>query len=66
MSKRVPADQKLLEQAARLADLPLGPQRLEQLVPEMNGFFQLLDVLHSGDLGETPPAIAFRARRTEP
>lgn len=65
MSQRTPTDLKLLEAAARLADLPLDPQRLAQLQPDVNGFFQLLDALHSSDLGETPPAIAFRARWAE-
>lgn len=65
MTQRVPSDPRLLEAAARLADLPLSAERIAQLVPEMNGFYQLLDALHSADLGETPPAIAFRARWTE-
>jgi hypothetical protein len=28
----------------------------------MNDFYGLLDALHRGELGETPPAIAFRAK----
>lgn len=39
----------------------LQPERLAQLVPVMNGFFALLDQLHRDELGEAPPAIAFRA-----
>lgn len=65
MSQRVPADPRLLEAAAQLAGLPLTEARIAQLVPDVSGFFQLLDTLHAKDLGETPPAIAFRARWTE-
>jgi hypothetical protein len=31
----------------------------------MDGFYALLDALHRGEPGETPPAIAFRAQWTE-
>jgi hypothetical protein len=65
MPQRVPTDPKLLEAAARLADLELSPERIAQLVPAMDGFYALLDALHRGELGETPPAIAFRAKWTE-
>ena len=62
MSSRVPTDPKLLEDAARLAGLELSPDRIAQLVPAMDGFYTLLDALDRGDLGETPPAFAFRAK----
>lgn len=61
MSMRTPTDTSLLEAAAKLADLPLEAERLAQLVPAMDGFYALLDVLHGTELGETPPAIAFHA-----
>lgn len=62
MSSRVPTDPKLIEAAARLAALTLSPERIAQLVPAMTGFYTLLDALDQGDLGETPPAMAFRAK----
>lgn len=62
MSSRVPTDPALLEAAARLAELSLSPERIAQLVPAMDGFYTLLDALNQGDLGETPPAFAFRAK----
>ena len=63
MTSRVPTDPKLIEAAARLGALTLSPERIAQLVPAMNGFYALLDALDQGDLGETPPATAFRAKR---
>ena len=65
MSSRIPTDPKLLEAAARLADLPLSAERIAQLVPAMDGFYALLDPLHRSDPGETAPAFAFRARWEE-
>ena len=65
MAKRVPTDPALLEAAARLADLDLSPERIAQLVPAMDGFYSLLDALHRCEPGETPPAIAFRAKWEE-
>lgn len=62
MSFRVPTDPELIEAAARLAALTLSPERVAQLVPAMNGFYMLLDALDQGDLGETAPAIAYRAK----
>lgn len=61
MSLRTPTDTSLLEAAAKIADLKLERERLAQLVPEMDGFYVLLDALHGSELGETPPAIAFNA-----
>lgn len=61
MTTRVPPDPKLLEDAARLANLPLTPDRAAQLVPAMDGVFRMLDALDQGALGETAPAFAFRA-----
>jgi len=60
--RRPPSDPALLEAAARLANLPLSPERAAQLVPAMDGVFQMLDALDQGALGETAPAFAFRAR----
>ncbi|MFM1987232.1 MAG: hypothetical protein RJA99_189 [Pseudomonadota bacterium] len=62
MPARTPTDPAMLAAAARIADLPLDPERIAQLVPAMDGFYQLLDALHRSELGETPPAIAFRAK----
>ena len=62
MSSRVPTDPQTLEAAARLAGLKLSPERIAQLVPAMDGFYTLLDALDRGDLGETAPAFAFRAK----
>jgi len=62
MSSRTPTDQALIAAAARLAELPLSSDRIAQLVPAMDGFYALLDALKQGDLGETPPAFAFRAK----
>jgi hypothetical protein len=62
MSSRVPTDPQTLEAAARLAGLTLSPERIAQLVPAMDGFYTLLDALDQGDLGETAPAFAFRAK----
>ena len=59
---RVPPDAALLEAAARLANLPLSPERAAQLVPAMDGVFQMLDALNQGALGETAPAFAYRAK----
>ena len=64
MSMRTPVDASLIEAAAKLADLPLDPERVAQLVPAMDGFYALLDVLHGSELGDTPPAIAFHASWT--
>ena len=58
---RCPVDSALLESAARLANLPLSAERAVQLVPAMDGVFQLLDTLDQSSLGETAPAFAFRA-----
>lgn len=52
----------MIESAAKIADLPLSAERVAELVPAMDGFYAMLDALHQGEPGETPPAIAFRAR----
>lgn len=62
MSHRVPTDPKLLESAARVGGVELTTERLAQLAPAMDGFYAMLDALHECDLGETPPAFAFRAK----
>ncbi len=61
MSTRA-VDPPLLEAAARLAGLPLTPERAAQLMPAMEGVFLWLDALDQSTLGETPPAFAYRAR----
>ncbi len=62
MTSRTPTDPDLLAAAARLSGIDPTPERLAQLVPAMDGFYALLDALHRCELGETPPAIAFRAK----
>ena len=63
MSKtRFPTDAALLEAAARLANLPRPAERAAELVPAMDGVFQLRDALNRGSLGETAPAFAFQAK----
>jgi hypothetical protein len=62
MKARTPVAPDLLAAAARLSGIDPSPERLAQLVPAMNDFYGLLDALHRGELGETPPAIAFRAK----
>lgn len=59
---RFPSDAALLEAAARLVNLPLSAERAVQLVPAMDGVFQLLDALDQRTLGETAPAFAFNAK----
>jgi hypothetical protein len=59
---RFPSEPALLESAARLSNLSLSGERAAQLVPAMDGVFQLLDALHQAPLAETAPAFAFKAR----
>ena len=61
LKPRCSTDPALLEAAARLANLPLTPARAEELVPAMDGVFQLLEALNQAALGEIAPAFAFRA-----
>lgn len=62
MALRTPVDPKLLEAAARLANLELTPARAEELVPVMNAIYGLLDTLDQSALGEAAPAFAFQAK----
>ena len=62
MTARTPTTPAMIESAAKIADLPLSAERVAELVPAMDGFYAMLDALHQGEPGETPPAIAFRAR----
>jgi len=62
MTSRTPTDPELLAAAARLSGIDPSPERLAQLVPAMNDFYALFDALHRCELGETPPAIVFRAK----
>jgi hypothetical protein len=39
--------------------------RLQQLLPDVASFFQLLDALHTDGLAETPPSNTFQARWME-
>jgi hypothetical protein len=57
---RFPSEPALLAAAARLSNLPLSGERVAQLVPAMDGVFQLLDALHQVPLAETAPAFAFK------
>lgn len=65
MTLRVPPDLAMLKAACKMADLPLDENRLEQLLPAMTNFFQLLNALHVKDLSETPPSFAFQAHWTK-
>lgn len=62
MSARTPASPQLLEAAAKLADLDLAPERVQELVPVMSGIYAMLDALEQASLGEVVPAAAFNAR----
>jgi Asp-tRNA(Asn)/Glu-tRNA(Gln) amidotransferase C subunit len=46
----------------RAARLPLSDDRKEAMAETMPGIFELLNALDGVDLGETPPAIAYRAK----
>lgn len=61
-TNRLPADAALLTGAARLANLPLSDARAQELVPALDGVFQMLAVLDAAELGDTPPAAAYRAQ----
>ena len=65
MSMRVPPDLALLKAACVMTNLPIDEHRLEQLLPAVTNFFQLLDALHVKDLGETPPSATFQASWTQ-
>jgi len=62
MTLRVPPDVELLRAACKMANMELDDHRLEQLLPDVTMFFQLLDALHSQDSAETPPSATFQAR----
>lgn len=62
MSMRNPPDTDLMQGAARLADLPIAPERLAMLQPLMSDVIQALDAIAQCQLGETPPAAAYRAQ----
>ena len=51
-----------LDLAVRQARLDLGPERLAQVAPMINGLYATLSALDDVPLGETPPATAFDAR----
>lgn len=62
MKPRIPTDLESLAAVARISGIAPSAERLAQLVPAMDEFYGLLDALHQSELGETPPAIAFRAK----
>lgn len=62
MPNRTPVDPKLIEAAARLADLPLTAARAAELVPAVNDTFGALDALARSTLGDVQPAFAYRAQ----
>jgi hypothetical protein len=43
----------------------LDEQRLRQILPDVEKFFQLLDALHADSLADTPPSNTFQARWME-
>ena len=62
MTERKPVTEADIEVMARMARLDLPAARRALQAETMNGIFQMLDALDDGNLGETAPAFAFRAR----
>ncbi len=54
-----------LSETACLAGLPLGPGRLEALLPQLQTLRRELARLHELDYGETEPASIFVAGKEE-
>lgn len=65
MEYRVPADEALVAQAYRLANLPVGPDGIEVMTPIVEGVWALLDGLHDSTLADAPFASAFSAQWRE-
>jgi hypothetical protein len=65
MTLRVPPDLELLKASSKTANMVIEENRLQQLLPDVASFFQLLDALHTDGLAETPPSNTFQARWME-
>jgi len=59
---RIPPTKQEIATLAKAARLDLPEDRTRLLAETMDGIFQLLDSLDGVDLGETPPAFAYRAK----
>ena len=55
----MPPSADLIEKIAKLAHLPLAPERAAFVAPEFSGLLKLLDLLEDADLGDTEPAVTF-------
>lgn len=54
----------LIEEIAKLAHLPLTPERAAFVASEFTGILKLLDLLEDADLGDTEPAVTFSHKRS--
>ena len=59
-----PLSGEAAEHAARIARLPLSPERLQIVGPTAELVYTLIDMMDAVPLGETPPATAFDPRWT--
>ena len=59
--ERKPVTKEDIAVLAKVTRLNLPKERRQLQADTMNGIFQMLDALDDGNLGETPPAFAFRA-----
>jgi Asp-tRNA(Asn)/Glu-tRNA(Gln) amidotransferase C subunit len=60
--KRTPTDADVVSVLAKHARLQLTPERSAAVAPALDGILDLLDSLDEVKLGETGPAIAYRAK----
>ncbi len=60
--KRTPVRPEEIATLAKAARLPLTDARQKAMPQAMDGVFELLDTLDQVELGETSPAIAYRAK----
>jgi len=61
----MPLSGDLLEEIAKLAHLPLTPERAAVVAPEFAGILKLLDLLENADLGDTEPAVTFSQKHSD-
>ena len=59
---RIPVKKEDIATLAKAARLDLPEDRTQLMAETMDGIFQLLDTLDGFELGETPPAFAYRAK----
>jgi Asp-tRNA(Asn)/Glu-tRNA(Gln) amidotransferase C subunit len=60
--KRSPTNAEIVSVVAKHARLNLSLERAGVVAPAMDGILELLDSLDGVELGETGPAIAYRAK----